>query len=77
MEGRIVNNFRAVGIMTSQCELGDWSYLEDGQWITTWSNELNTDVRNGKTDLDKFFKNQQEATDTLLEKYSFRLYGKN
>jgi ribonuclease R len=77
LQGRIVNNFRAVGIMTSQCELGDWSYLEDGQWITTWSNELNTDVRNGKTDLDKFFKNQQEATDTLLEKYSFRLYGKN
>jgi ABC-type glycerol-3-phosphate transport system substrate-binding protein len=77
MEGRIVNNFRAVGIMTSQCELGDWSYLEDGQWITVWSNELNTDVRNGKTDLDVFFNNQQGPTDSLLEKYKFRLYGKN
>ena len=77
MEGRIVNNFRAVGIMATQCELGDWSYLEDGQWITAWSNELNSDVRNGKTDLDDFFKNQQQATDTILEKYKFRLYGKN
>lgn len=77
MEGRIVNNFRAVGIMASQCQLGDWSYLEDGQWITAWSNELNSDVRNGVTDLDVFFKNQQDATDTILEKYKFRLYGKN
>lgn len=77
MEGRIVDNFRAVGIMASQCELGDWSYLEDGQWITVWSNELNTDVRNGKTDLDVFFNNQQAPTDSLLEKYKFRLYGKN
>ena len=77
MSGKIVNNFRAVGIMTSQCELGDWSYLEDGQWITVWSNELNTDVRNGKTDLDVFFQNQQKATDDLLQKYKFRLYGKN
>lgn len=37
--------------------VGDWSYLENGEWVNIWANVLNTDVRNGVMTLDEFFRN--------------------
>lgn len=34
--------------------VGDWAYLEDGDWVDTWSSELNTDVRNGEKTVEDF-----------------------
>lgn len=62
--------------MAECCTIGDWSYFEDGEWISDWSLELNTDVRNGVTTLVEFFDHQQVPTDALLAEYKFKLHGK-
>lgn len=54
-EGRLVENYAAVGMMAAVCEIGDWSYLGDKEWITDWSTDLNGDVRNGIMTLNEFF----------------------
>ncbi len=54
-KGRLVDNYAAAGIMASTCEIGDWSYLGDKEWITDWSVDLNGPVRNGVMTLDEFF----------------------
>ena len=69
-------NYYAMGMGANYCEIGDWSYLENGQWVDPWANELNTDVRNGKTKLDEFFAHQQDAIDAILATYKFKLNGK-
>lgn len=54
-EGRLVDNYAAVGMMSTTCQIGDWSYLGDKEWITDWSIDLNGDVRNGVMTLNDFF----------------------
>lgn len=75
-ENKKCDNYRAIAIMTENCEIGDWSYFENGEWISDWSLELNTDVRNGVTTLDEFFDHQQAGTDSILAGYKFKLHGK-
>ena len=75
-ENKKCDNFRAIAIMSENCEIGDWSYFENGEWFSDWSLELNTDVRNGVTTLDEFFDHQQAGTDSILAGYKFKLHGK-
>lgn len=75
-ENKKCDNYRAISIMAECCTIGDWSYFEDGEWISDWSLELNTDVRNGVTTLVEFFDHQQVPTDALLAEYKFKLHGK-
>ena len=70
------DNYRAISIMAEACTIGDWSYFEDGKWISDWSLELNGPVRNGETPLTEFFEHQQDPTDTILAGYKFKLHGK-
>ena len=70
------DNYRAISIMAEACTIGDWSYFENGEWISDWSLELNGPVRNGETSLTEFFDHQQVPTDTILAGYKFKLHGK-
>lgn len=70
------DNYRAISIMVEACTIGDWSYFENGEWISDWSLELNGPVRNGETSLTEFFDHQQGPTDTILAGYKFKLHGK-
>ena len=70
------DNYRAISIMVEACTIGDWSYFENGKWISDWSLELNGPVRNGETSLTEFFDHQQVPTDTILAGYKFKLHGK-
>ena len=70
------DNYRAISIMVEACTIGDWSYFENGKWISDWSLELNGPVRNGETSLTEFFDHQQGPTDTILAGYKFKLHGK-
>lgn len=72
----LCKNYVIMSKANAYCDIGDWSYVEDGKWITAWSNTLNTDVRNGVMDLDTFFNQYQSATDTLLAAYTIRIAGK-
>ena len=70
-------NKKAVVYMSEAATVGDWSYVEDGEWINGWANILNTQVRDGNMTLDQFFENATvKATDELLKKYTSKKYNK-
>ncbi len=48
---------------------GDWSYVENGDWITDWANDLNTDVRNGGKTVDAFWSQWEKKTDSYLKSH--------
>ena len=62
--------------MAEFAAVGDWAYVENGEWISGWSNVLNTKVRNGEMTLDQFFENEDVvATNEILKKYTARKYN--
>ena len=48
---------------------GDWWYMTDSNWITTWSNDLNNEVRYGKMSLEEFLYTHIEAANDALKAY--------
>jgi hypothetical protein len=61
--------------MSEVASVGDWAYVEDGEWIGDWSNVLNTQVRNGKMTLEQFFQHEDvEGTNEILKKYKSKKY---
>ena len=76
-ENKKCSNYRAISMMSEVCALGDWSYFEDGEWVNVWADKLNTDVRNGKTQLDAFFNEYEPKTNDVLKNYKFKLHGKD
>lgn len=55
--------------------VGDWAYVEDGEWIRNWSNVLNTKVRNGLMTLEEFFQHADVVgTNETLKKYQSKKY---
>ncbi len=49
---------------------GDWSYVENGNWIAGWSAVLNTNVRDGAMTLSQFFEDAKVLeTNTTLKGY--------
>lgn len=77
-DDRVCANYRIAVEAVEYERIGDWAYLEDGQWVTYWSNILNTDVRNGDMLLDAFFANETvtEYANINLGKYEIQMYGK-
>lgn len=75
---RVCANYRIAVEAVEYEKIGDWAYLEDGQWVTYWSNILNTDVRNGDMLLDAFFTNEivTEYANINLGKYEIHMNGK-
>lgn len=51
------------------CSAGDWWYMLDNSWISTWSTPLNQKVRYGKMDLDEFLYGYIEETNKDLATY--------
>lgn len=69
-------NMRALVDVSAIATVGDWSYVEDGEWINPWSNILNTKVRDGDMTLDEFFNNETvKNTDTILKKYTSKKFN--
>lgn len=61
--------------MSENASVGDWAYVEDGEWISDWSNVLNTQVRNGKMTLEEFFQHEDVVgTNEILKKYLSKKY---
>ena len=66
----------AVVRMSEVGTVGDWSYVEDGEWINGWSDVLNTDVRNGDMTLEQFFAAKKVVeTNTILQKYKAKKFN--
>jgi ABC-type glycerol-3-phosphate transport system substrate-binding protein len=72
----IVSNYGAAGLVATYNTIGDWGYLEDGEWVHYWANILNTDVRNGSMSLDKFFDTVDSTVNHTLAKYVVRMANK-
>ena len=77
-EDRLCKNYQVAVKAAAYEEIGDWSYLEDGEWVNHWSNILNTDVRNVDMLLDSLFTNETvtEFANINLGKYEIRINGK-
>lgn len=77
-EDRLCKNYIVAVKAAAYEEIGDWSYLEDGEWVNHWANILNTDVRNGDMLLESFFTNETvtEFANINLGKYEIRISGK-
>ncbi len=70
-------NKAAVLEATENSRMGDWSYLENGSWVTIWSNVLNEGVRNGDITLDQFFAHPCIAeTNAALKTFNAKKYVK-
>lgn len=69
-------NIGAWRLMCSVAELGDWSYFDNGTWISNWSTPLNDDVRNGRMTLETFFEENQDVGDEDLVEKNIRIYGR-
>ena len=62
--------------MAEVAAVGDWAYVEDGEWIADWSNVLNTKVRNGVMTLEQFFADPDVVgTNEILKKYKAKKYN--
>lgn len=74
---RYVPNNKAVLVEAADyCTVGDWSYIEDGEWINPWADVLNSDVRNGDMTLNEFLRHPCIAqTNNTLKKYTARKYN--
>lgn len=69
-------NKAAIVDMAAIATVGDWSYVEDGEWINDWANVLNTKVRDGDMTLDEFFKDPAVLnTNEVLKKYDAKKYN--
>lgn len=55
-------------------DIGDWSYFDEGSWVTKWANVLNNNVRFGKMTLSTFFTQCKDTANTDLAKMNLRLY---
>ena len=56
--------------------VGDWSYVEDGEWINGWANILNTSVRDGNMTLEQFFVEPAVLkTNETLKKYKAKKFN--
>ncbi|MCQ2742211.1 MAG: extracellular solute-binding protein [Bacilli bacterium] len=60
----------------SDSDIGDWSYLENKDWVTLWSDDLNQKVRNGKQTLSAFFLENEDRVNNKLKTYSYKIHGK-
>lgn len=59
--------------LTQNAEQGDWSYLEDGEWVNLWADSLNGEVRNGRMTLETFFAQVQTKTDNSLASDKYKI----
>lgn len=74
-DGFVPANRIAAVEMAEHAAVGDWAYVEDGEWIADWSNVLNTKVRNGEMTLDQFFTHEDVVgTNEILKKYKAKKY---
>ena len=64
-----LNNSQAVLDSVAACSAGDWWYMQDNAWISTWSDPLNSKVRYGKMKLDEFLYGYIEKTNEDLLTY--------
>lgn len=63
------DNAQVVLNSVAVCSAGDWWYMQDNNWISTWSSPLNTQVRYGKMGLDEFLYGYIEQTNKDLLTY--------
>lgn len=68
-----LNNVVVASRLTETAEQGDWSYLEDGEWVNLWADYLNGQVRNAEMTLEEFFDTVQTMTDNALASDKYKI----
>lgn len=73
---RLVGNMWAGAYVSQKADIGDYTYFTSLTWITEWSQDFNSDVREGKMTLTEFFKEDQDAANTGLKGMRLRIQGR-
>ena len=71
---RVVKNVWAAVYANENADLGDWSYFDEGSWVTAWSSQLNVNVRKGDMTLTAFFNNKVTQANNALKNMGLRVY---
>lgn len=66
-------NMRAISKLSLVTQIGDWAYLEDGEWVNVWASYLNDEVRNGLMDLDEFIEIALPLTNEALKADKYKI----
>lgn len=53
-------NFYAVAHGSENAGRGDWGFFENGSWVTSWANDFNNEVRQGRKILSSFLTTNEE-----------------
>lgn len=75
-ENYMAKNKSALLMLTENSSVGDWSYLETGEWVNVWAKYLNKEVRNGEWTLEQFFSHECIAeTNEALKSYKAKKFN--
>lgn len=71
---KAVNNLWAAVYANENADLGDWSYFDEGSWVTAWSSMLNVNVRKGDMTLTAFFSQKVNQANNALKNMNLKVY---
>ncbi len=71
---RYIGNAWAAVFANKNADIGDWSYFDEGSWVTAWADMLNTDVRAGVKTLTAFFNAKKSVANNALKEMDLRIY---
>ena len=73
---RLLSGMWAGAYMAQEADIGDYTYFTSLTWITEWSMDFNSDVREGKMTLTQFFQEDQNAANTGLKGMNLYIQGR-
>ena len=61
-------NLWAVAHTAMNFDIGDWSYFQNGEWVTDWANDYNNKLRKSRQTIDEFLRdNEAKASQACVD----------
>ena len=71
---KAVNNLWAAVYANENADLGDWSYFDEGSWVTAWSIMLNVNVRKGDMTFPALFNQKVAQANKAIKNQNLKVY---
>ena len=69
-------NYYALAASSQYADIGDWSYFEDGEWVTAWSGAFNNQLRTGYMTIVQFLDRYEVSANNTLGSVNIILNGR-
>ena len=69
-------NYYALAASSQYADIGDWSYFEDGEWVTAWSGAFNNQLRTGYMTIAQFLDRYEVSANNTLGSVNIILNGR-